>query len=144
MPWKVIPAEALVDLRRRLSALPPRSHDRRRVIGEPAALYGVSVPPLYRALQHQGKPRAVRRSDYAPPRVLPPAALERYCELIAPLKLRTSNRKGRHVSTAEAIRWLEDYGLETPEGFVQAPKGLLKPPTINRYVKQWGYDWTTL
>jgi hypothetical protein len=144
MPRKVIPAEALVDLRRRLSALPPRSHDRRQIIHETAALYGVSAPTLYRALQHQGKPHAVRRADYGTPRILPHAALERYCELIAALKLRTSNRKGRHVSTAEAIRWLEDYGLETPEGFVQAPKGLLKPPTLNRYLKQWGYDWTTL
>jgi hypothetical protein len=78
----------------------------------------VSAPTLYRALQHQGKPRALRRADCGTPRILPHAALERYCELIAALKLRTSNRKGRHLSTAGAIRLLEDYGLETPEGFV--------------------------
>jgi hypothetical protein len=58
--------------------------------------------------------------------VLPQAQLERYCELIAAMKLRTTNKQGRHLSTAEAIRLLEAYGLETPEGHVQAPKALLK------------------
>jgi hypothetical protein len=144
MPRKVMPAEALVDLRRRLSAFPPRSHERRRIIHETAALYGMSAPTLYRALQDQAKPRALRRADCGTPRILPQATLERYCELIAALKLRTSNRKGRHLSTAGAIRVLEDYGVETPEGFVQAPKALLKTPTINRYLKAWGYDWTTI
>ena len=38
-------------------------------------------------------------------------------ELVAAIKIRTSNKKGRHISTAEAIRLLEDYGLETPDGF---------------------------
>lgn len=93
MPRKVIPAEALVDLRRRLSTLPPRSHDRRRIIHETAALYGVSTPTLYRALQHQGKPHTVRRADYGTPRILPHAALERYCELIAVLKLRYGQQR---------------------------------------------------
>ena len=95
MPRKVISAEALVDLRRRLSTLPSRSPERRRIIQATAALYGVATPTLYRALQHQGKPRAVRRLDCGRPRILPLAILERYCELIAAIKLRTSNRKGR-------------------------------------------------
>jgi hypothetical protein len=69
------------------------------------------------------------------PRVLPQAELERYLELIAALKVRTSNRKGRHLSTSEAIRLLEDYGLHTPEGHVQAPKDVLKTPTVNAYLK---------
>ena len=42
MPRKAIPAETLVDLRRRLLMLPPRSPARRRVVQETAALYGVS------------------------------------------------------------------------------------------------------
>ena len=73
-----------------------------------------------------------RRTDRGVPRVLPKGDLDRYLELIAAVKLRTSNRKGRHLSTGEAIRLFEDYGLETPEGRVQAPKGLLKTPTVNR------------
>jgi hypothetical protein len=58
--------------------------------------------------------------------------------------VRTSNRKGRHLSTIESIRLLEDYGIDTPEGFVQAPKGILTKPTANRYLKRWGYDHVRL
>jgi len=140
-----IPAEALMDLRRRLATLPPRSPERRRLLHETARLYGVSEQTLYRVLSQQGKPHAVtRRTDRGLPRVLPKGDLDRYLELIAAVKLRTTNRKGRHLSTGEAIRLLEDYGLETPEGRVQAPKGVLKTATVNRYLKQWGLDWHTL
>jgi len=112
---------------------------------ETATLYGVSEQTMYRLLGQQGKPRAVtKRSDRGTPRVLPKAHLDRYLELIAAVKLRTSNRKGRHMSTREAIRLLEDYGLETAEGFVQAPHGVLKTATVNRYLKKWGLDWRTL
>jgi len=78
------------------------------------------------------------------PRVLPKTTLERYCEVIAALKIRTSNQKGRHLSTGEALRLLENYGIETPDGLVQAPAGQLTKTTINRYLKQWGYDRNTL
>jgi hypothetical protein len=144
MPAKPIPAEALVDLRRRLETLPARSSQRRRIIQDTAALYGVSEYTLYRALRANARPRAVQRADRGEPRVLPKPQLERYCEIIAAIKLRTSNRKARHLSTVGAIHLLEDYGLDTPEGFVQAPKGVLKAPTVNRYLKQWGYDRTRL
>src|SRR5215471_13064899 len=113
-----------MDLRRRLATLPPRSPERRRLMHETARLYGVSEQTLYRVLRQQSKPRAVtRRMDRGIPRVLPQGDLTRYLELIAAVKLRTTNGKGRHLSTGEAIRLLEDYGLETPEGRVQAPKG---------------------
>jgi hypothetical protein len=144
MPRKAIPAEALVDLRRRLNLLPPRASERRRIMQETGALYGVSEPTLYRAIQQHGKPRAVNRADHGQPRLLPKTQLERYLELIAAVKLRTSNRKGRHLSTSEAIRLLETYGLETNEGLIQAPKGLLKTPTVDHYLKQWGLDLRTL
>ncbi len=91
------------------------------MLQEIAALYGVSEPTLYRLLRQRSMPRALGRADRGVPRVLPHAELERYLELIAAVKLRTSNQKGRHLSTGEAVRLLEDYGLETPEGLVQAP-----------------------
>ena len=144
MPRQRISAEILIDLRRRLENLPPRSPQRRRMIQQTAALYGVSEPTLYRLLRQRSKPHAVGRSDRGVPRVLRQAELERYLELIAAVKLRTSNQKGRHLSTGEAIRLLEEYGLETPEGLVQVPKGLLKTPTVNHYLKQWGLNWRTL
>jgi hypothetical protein len=144
MPRKAIPAEALVDLRRRLNQLPPRAPERRRIMQETAARYGVSEPTLYRAIEQRGKPRVVNRADRGQPRLLPKAEWERYLELIAAVKLRTSNGKGRHLSTEGAIRLLETYGLETTEGLIQAPKGLLKTPTVDHYLKQWGLDWHTL
>jgi hypothetical protein len=141
---KTIPAEALINLRRRLNGLPARSPERRRTMQETAELYGVSEPTLYRALCRHARPRALKRADHGIPRVLPKAEMESYCELIAAIKLRTSNRKGRHLSTAQAIRLLEEYGLETPDGFVRTRPGILKIPTVNRYLKLWGFDRNAL
>ena len=39
---------------------------------------------------------------------------------------------------------LENYGVATTAGRVQAPTGLLKTPTVNAYLKAWGLDWRTL
>jgi hypothetical protein len=144
MPSRRIPLETIVDLRRRLDLLPPRSSERRALIEEIAQLYGVSVDTVYRALKSGTQLRSLRRVDYGTPRVMPKTSLERYCEVIAALKIRTSNRKGHHLSTTEAIRLLEEHGIHTADGHVQAPPGLLKPTTVNRYLKQWGYDHNTL
>jgi hypothetical protein len=141
---KQIPAEALLDLRRRLETLPPRSPERRLLMQETAHLYGVAEVTLYRALRFQARPRALWRVDRGEPRVLPKATLVRYCEIIAAIKVRTSNKQGRHLSTAETIRLLEAYGIETPDGHVRAPRDVLKKTTVNRYLKQWGYDRQTL
>jgi hypothetical protein len=144
MPARPLPAGAIEALRQRLSALPSRRAERRQMIRETAATYGVSETTVYRALQRRTMLQAVHRGDRGTPRVLPQDQLERYCELIAAMKLRTANKQGRHLSTAETIRLLEDYGVETPDGFVRAPKGLLKRSTVNRYLKHWGYDPHTL
>ena len=140
MAGKRIPSEALLDLRRRLDALPSRSGQRRILMEETAHLYGVSKDTLYRALREYGKPTATRRIDQGKPRIMAKETLERYCEVIAAIKIRTSNKKGHHLSTTEAIRLLEEHGIETPDGYLQASPGLLKKTTVNRYLKQWGYD----
>jgi DNA-binding phage protein len=57
MSQKAIPSEALVDLRRRLVPFPPRSAERRGIMRETAALYGVSEATLYRALRERARPR---------------------------------------------------------------------------------------
>ena len=144
MQQQQVPAEALLDLRRRLSTLPLRSPERRQVMRDTAQLYGVSEDTLYRSLRERLRPRALHRADRGEPRVMPREQLERYCELIAAIKLRTSNTKGRHLSTSEAIRLVETYGVETPEGHVQTPSSLLTKATVNRSLKRWGYDRTTL
>ena len=126
------PGEALVDLRRRLALLSPRDLARSEVIARAAEAYGVPIWTIYRALRELTRPKSVRRSDHGSTRAAPAATMERYAEIIAALKIRTSNKKGRHLSTARAIRLLEEDGVETPEGLVRAPVGLLKRATIDR------------
>ncbi|MGV2830774.1 IS481 family transposase [Myxosarcina sp. GI1(2024)] len=135
-----MPIETLMELRNSLSLLPPRSKERRILVEETAGLYSVSTVTIYRALKEYITPKSVRRADYGQPRVMPKQTLLRYCEIIAALKVRTSNGQGRHLSTVQAIRLLEEHGINTEDGHLQAPSGLLKKTTVNRYLKQWGYD----
>ncbi|MEL7039253.1 MAG: IS481 family transposase [Cyanobacteria bacterium J06592_8] len=139
-----MPSEALVQLRSRLELFPPRSRERRALIEETAAAYDVSVDTLYRSLRQQRRPKTIERADKGIPRKLSRCEMEQYCEVIAAMKIRTLNGKGRHLSTVRAIELLEEYGMETPEGFIQPPKQLLKKSTVNYYLKAWGYDHTTL
>lgn len=139
-----IPAEALVQLRQRLDLLRPRSAERRRLVTATAELYGVSPDSLYRALRQLNRPHSAHRSDKGRPRKLPLSELENYCEIIAALKVRTTNKKGRHLSTGRAIEILEQHGVQTPNGLVKVTAGLLKITTVNRYLKAWGYDYTSL
>ena len=67
------------------------------MIDETAELYGISEQSLYRALSKGARPKALGRSDRGVPRVLPVEKMEYDCELIAAMKVRTSNRKGRHL-----------------------------------------------
>ena len=135
-----IPAEALLDLRRRRDQLPPRHATRRALVESAAGLFGVSRATLYRALAGLKRPQGLRRADRGEPRKINRQELERYCEIVAALKLRTSNLKGRRLSTARCIELLETHGVETPPGLVQAPEGLLHRATVNRYLQLWGYD----
>jgi len=135
-----IPASALVSLRQRLDTLPRRCSERRQLIMEVAALYGISSVTLYRLLQEHSRPKSLRRTDQGKPRKLSLSEMESYCETIAAFKIRTSNKKGRHISTSRAIELLEEHGVNTPNGFVQPNKGLLSKTTVNRYLKAWGYD----
>ena len=135
-----IPAEALLDLRRLLDDLPPRHPGRRALVEGAAGLYGVSRATVYRALAGQLRPKGLRRADRGEPRKIARTELERYCEIVAALKVRTSNLKRRRLSTANCIALLEAHGVETPDGLVRAPTGLLHKATVNRYLQLWGYD----
>ena len=70
--------------------------------------------------------------------------MEYYWELIAALKVRTSNKKGRHLSPGEAIRLFEQFGVEIPELLIKAQKSMFKTTSVNRYLLHWGYDHETL
>jgi transposase-like protein len=135
-----IPADSLLQLRQRLDRLPIRSPERAAQIAQVAGVYGVSAATVYRALQHFNRPHAAHRADHGKPRVLRPDELQRYCELVAALKLRTTNKSGRHLSTRRAIELLEEHGVETTQGLVRAPPGVLHRPTVNRYLQLWHLD----
>lgn len=141
---KKIPLDALIMLHNRLDALAARSGERKIIIKSAADFYDVSVATIYRALRNHKKPQTTRRLDYNHPRVSSQDKMRRYCELIAALKLRTTNKKGRHLSTPSCIRLLETSGVETPDGLIKVPKGFLKKSTVSRYLKRWGFDQRTL
>ena len=135
-----IPVEALVDLRRRLDDLPPRHAGRRALVEGAASLFGVSRATLYRALAGQFRPRGLRRADRGEPRKLTRLELERYCEIVAALKLRTSNLKGGTCRLSAASSCSKKSELKPPQGLVRISKGLLHKTTVNRYLHLWGYD----
>ncbi|NHB98740.1 DDE-type integrase/transposase/recombinase [Photorhabdus stackebrandtii] len=137
---KSIPVDSLLQLRQRLDRLPPKSPERATQIAAMAHLYGVSATTVYRNLHVVLKPRTVHRCDHGIPRILPQSELEHYCELIAALKLRITNKLGRHLSTVRAIQLLEEHGVETGHGLVRAPKGLLRRQTVNRWLSLYRLD----
>jgi len=137
---KKIPSESLRQLRQSLDRLPLRSPQRTVQICAIAGLFGVSSTTVYRGLQDFNKPRLTHRADYGKSRVLAPSELERYCELIAALKLRATNKKGRHLSTSRAIRLLEEHGIQTPQGLMKAPYGLLHKTTVDVHVRRLHLD----
>ena len=135
-----IPSETLLGLRLRLASLPARSPERRSEVGRVAELFGVSSATVYRALKEFSRPKAMRRADRGQPRSFPSDELTQYCEVIAALRLRTLNGQGRHLSTARAIELLEEHGVDTPDGHIQAPPRSLKRSTVNRWLQTWGLD----
>jgi hypothetical protein len=132
--------ETLVTLRGKLEELPARSVERQHLLQDCADLHGVSVATIYRALREQFRPRSLHRRDRGRPRRVPQPDMERFCELVAAMKLRTTNQKGHHLSTVRALELLVEHGIETPDGLVQAPSGLLTRTTVNRYLRAWGLD----
>jgi hypothetical protein len=124
MARKKIPDERLIELEDRLGLLALKSTERKRMIQEFAHLYNVSTNTVYRCLRERSRFKPLRRSDAGRPRLINKSELEKYCRIIAAIKVRTCNKKGHVLSTAEAIRLLE-FGVETPEGLVKIPKGLI-------------------
>lgn len=135
-----IPVDSLLQLRHRLDQLAPKSAERAAQVKLIADLYGVSSTTVYRALQNLSRLRAIHRADRGKPRILPQKELEQYCEIIAALKLRTTNKVGRQLSTQRAIQLLEQYGVETAQGLLRAPQGVLCKTTVNSYLRRWHLD----
>ena len=135
-----VPAEALATLRRRLAALPPRHPDRKEVMASACGLYAISRATLYRLLRGDRRPRDAHRADRGRPHVMSDADIQLWCEIVAAVKKSTTNRKGRHLSTARALKLLEEHGVHTPDGYRRLAPGLLTISTLNRHMRRLGYD----
>ncbi len=138
--WKImssrrsaIPADSLLQLRQRLDRLPPKSPERATRLPLPLCCMVFqsrrSIAPFVWSSDPAQHTAAIMVSHgYSP------SELEHYCELIAALKLRTTNKSGRHLSTGRAIQLLEEHGVETVQGLIKSPKGLLSKQTVNRWL----------
>lgn len=144
MTPKNIAHEVLIDLHRRMENLPLRDHARREMVKQASDLYGISESTLYRQLNQVKKPKSVKRSDAGKPRTISEERMQQYCEIIAALKIRTTNKNGRHISTVTAIDVLESTGVESEYGFIKLPKGILNKATVNRYLSLYGLDKSNL
>ena len=135
-----VPVEALVILRRRLATLPARHPERAALMTSTAKLYAVSRATLYRLLRGDRRPKDAHRADRGNPRSMPAPEIERWCEIVAAMKVRTTNRKGRHLSTVRTLQLLVEHGVDTPDGFQKLELGRLTASTLNRHMRRLGYD----
>jgi len=135
-----VPVEALAALRRRLAALPARHPARVVMMASTAQLYAVSRATLYRLLRGDRRSRDAHRADRGRPRSMPAPEIERWCEIVAAMKIRTTNKKGRHLSTVRTLQLLVEHGVDTPDGFQKLVPGRLTASTVNRHLRRLGYD----
>lgn len=136
----VVPVEAIAMLRRRLAELPARHPERFLLMDSTASLYAVSRATLYRLLRGDRRAKDAHRSDRGKPRVMTACEVERWCEIVAAMKVRTTNKKGRHLSNARILELLVEHGVETPEGLEKLAPGQLTESTLNRHMRRLGYD----
>ena len=139
-----IPPESLIKIKEQLQLLLARSSERSKIISESAEFYGVSKDKIYRSLRELEHPSLVYRADREKQRKVSEQEMKCYCEIVAALKIRTLNKKGRHISTGRALEILENTGVETSDGLIKIKKGILNKSTINRYLKKYGLNHSTL
>lgn len=133
-----VPVDAIASLRRRLAELPDRHPDRVLLMDSTAKTYGVSRATLYRLLRGERRVRNAHRSDRGKPRIMSNTEIERWCEIVAALKVRTSNKKGRCLSNARILELLVEHGVETQNGLEKLAPGLLTASTLNRHMRRLG------
>lgn len=138
MTRKPLPTEVIVGLYHRLMNLSAKDSNRKLLVEEAAQAFNVSPSTVRRVLKNYRQPRSIGRKDYNCPRKVGREEMLRYCELIAALKIRSTNRKGKQLSTPRAVWILENHRVDLEGKRIMAPKGLLTKPTVNRYLKRFG------
>ena len=93
------------------------------------AAHGVHRRALRRLPRHalpaaarQRRPKEAKRADRDRPRSMPAAEIERWCEIVAAMKVRTTNKKGRHLSTARILQLLASTVWRRPRGCRSSPR----------------------
>lgn len=135
-----VPSEALAEVRRKLAILPNRHPERALLMQSACSLYAVSRATLYRLLRSERRPRDIHRADRGQPRVMSAPEIERWCEIVAAMQARTTNRKGRCLSAVRVLELLIEHGIETPDGIRKLAPGQLSASTLNRHMRRLGYD----
>lgn len=96
---------------------------------------------LYRLLRSERRPKDAHRADRGLSRTMPADEIEWWCEVVAAMKSRTTNRQGRRLSTKRILEIVTEHGVETPDrGLVKLPPDRLAASALNRHMRQRGYD----
>ena len=111
MDKHTIPLESIILLHNNLADLSARDPEKRRLQEEVSKSFCVSLSTVRRVLRNYRKPKSAKRSDFNCPRVMTSAEMQNYCDLIAALKKRTTNKQNRHLSTPTALWILENHGI---------------------------------
>jgi transposase InsO family protein len=140
--YKKIPDEQLICLWNSLNKFPKRDYQRKVLIEEYASYYDISVSSVYRQLSKYKYVDKVR-SDSGSTRSIHKTNLIRYCKIISALKLKTSNQRN-NISTRKCIHILETEGVSLDDEHIKVPKGLLKRSTVDKYLKKFELDYSTI
>ena len=71
---------------------------------------------------------------------MPADEVERWCEIVAAMKVPTTNKKGRHLSTVRTLQLLLEHGVETPDSFQKLAPGRLTASTVKERLNKGSAD----
>lgn len=136
---KKIPHETLFELDQKVTNLPNNGSLRRSLIKETANIFNVSESTVYRqlkALSLHSEDRKTR-TDKGKTRILDQEQFYYYCQIIAALKVSSSNKQSHMLSTRACIDLLESGDLLVKKKHIKVETGILKVSTINKYLNQY-------
>ena len=134
-----IPIETLVHLSNQLALYPARDPRRKKLVQEIGETFGLTERTIYRYLKERDRLKLTHRRDAKKPRIMTEDDARGYAEIVAALRVRTTNKNGRKLPVKVCIRLLEESGVMIDGALIKAPPGLLKVQTIYRYLSNYGY-----
>ena len=107
---KIIPTEQLILLHNKMLTFSPRHPERKNLICSVAEGFGVSESTIRRQLREHIHFSAGTRIDKNIPRTISKTDMLLYCQLIAALKIRTSNKKTNIYQPKRVFAFLKNTG----------------------------------